>query len=108
HGDTFGGMSGGARNAFNLPFSKLLFDVIHIPVPVEGNEDKALTALKQVLQQYDDIASFIFEPLVQGAGGMVMYTASALDKLIHECKNHNIITIADEVMTGFGRTGKFF
>lgn len=108
HGDTFGGMSVGARNAFNLPFSKLLFDVIHIPVPVEGNEDKALTALKQVLQQCDDIASFIFEPLVQGAGGMVMYTASALNKLIHECKNHNVITIADEVMTGFGRTGKFF
>lgn len=107
HGDTFGGMSVGARNAFNLPFSKLLFDVIHIPVPVEGNEENAFAELKKTVQQ-NDIASFIFEPLVQGAGGMVMYPAPALDKLIQECRKYNIITIADEVMTGFGRTGNFF
>lgn len=107
HGDTFGGMSVGARNAFNLPFSKLLFDVIHIPVPVRGKEDEALKAMKTALQQ-EDIAAFIFEPLVQGAGGMVMYSENILDELIALCNAEKVITIADEVMTGFGRTGKFF
>lgn len=107
HGDTFGGMSVGARNAFNLPFTKLLFDVIHIPVPIEGKEQETLNALNDALKQ-NDIAAFIFEPLVQGAGGMVMYPAKALDELIKICRDKNVITIADEVMTGFGRTGKFF
>ncbi|MES2287939.1 MAG: adenosylmethionine--8-amino-7-oxononanoate transaminase [Bacteroidota bacterium] len=107
HGDTFGGMSVGARNAFNLPFSKLLFDVIHIPVPVKGKEQDTLDALQTALQR-DDISSFIFEPLVQGAGGMVMYSPQVLDELIKRCRDKNVITIADEVMTGFGRTGKFF
>ncbi len=107
HGDTFGGMSVGARNAFNMPFSKLLFDVIHIPVPVKGKEEESLDALKNALQQ-DDVASFIFEPLVQGAGGMVMYDAEVLDRLISMCRDKKVITIADEVMTGFGRTGTFF
>lgn len=107
HGDTFGGMSVGARNAFNQPFSKLLFDVIHLPVPVNGKEQETLDALQAALQR-DDIASFIFEPLVQGAGGMVMYSPQILDELLKLCKDKNVITIADEVMTGFGRTGKFF
>lgn len=107
HGDTFGGMSVGARNAFNNPFSKLLFDVIHIPVPVKGKEEETAQALKTALQ-HEDIACFIFEPLIQGAGGMVMYSAAILDELIKECRTQHVITIADEVMTGFGRTGKFF
>ncbi|MCX6295760.1 MAG: aminotransferase class III-fold pyridoxal phosphate-dependent enzyme [Bacteroidetes bacterium] len=107
HGDTFGGMSVGARNAFNLPFSKLLFDVIHIPVPLIGKEVESLICLKEILKQ-SDIAAFIFEPLIQGAGGMVMYSAEILSKMIAECRTKKVITIADEVMTGFGRTGKFF
>jgi adenosylmethionine---8-amino-7-oxononanoate aminotransferase len=107
HGDTFGGMSVGARNAFNLPFSKLLFDVITIPVPLKGSENDSLAAMEKALER-NDIASFIFEPLVQGAGGMVMYEAEILDQLISLCRNKKVITIADEVMTGFGRTGKFF
>jgi len=107
HGDTFGGMSVGARNAFNMPFSKMLFDVIHIPVPVKGAEEACINALEAALQQ-DDVASFIFEPLIQGAGGMVMYSAEMLDQLISRCRAKKVITIADEVMTGFGRTGKFF
>ncbi|MCW3072797.1 MAG: adenosylmethionine-8-amino-7-oxononanoate aminotransferase [Bacteroidetes bacterium] len=107
HGDTFGGMSVGARNAFNLPFSKLLFDVIAIPVPVKGKEEEAIQAMKDALEHHD-VSSFIFEPLVQGAGGMVMYSAEALDTLIQLCRDGQVITIADEVMTGFGRTGKFF
>lgn len=107
HGDTFGGMSVGARNAFNLPFSKLLFDVIHIPVPVKGSEKETMDALKKAVAE-QEIAAFIFEPLVQGAGGMVMYSEKVLDELIKHCRENNVITIADEVMTGFGRTGKFF
>ena len=107
HGDTFGGMSVGARNAFNLPFSKLLFDVIHIPVPVKGKEELTLTALKTALAE-NNIAAFIVEPLIQGAGGMVMYEPAILDELFKQCKTKQVIVIADEVMTGFGRTGKFF
>jgi adenosylmethionine---8-amino-7-oxononanoate aminotransferase len=107
HGDTFGGMSVGARNAFNLPFSKLLFDVAHIPLPVKGKEEDTLKSLKKVVEQ-TNISAFIFEPLVQGAGGMIMYDPEILDELIRICAEKKIITIADEVMTGFGRTGKFF
>ncbi|HLC82343.1 MAG TPA: aminotransferase class III-fold pyridoxal phosphate-dependent enzyme, partial [Bacteroidia bacterium] len=103
----FGGMSVGARNAFNLPFSKLLFDVIHIPVPTKGKEVESMNALQTALKQ-DNIAAFIFEPLIQGAAGMIMYSEESLDKMIEACRAKNIITIADEVMTGFGRTGKFF
>lgn len=107
HGDTFGGMSVGARNAFNLPFSKLLFDVIHIPVPVKGKEEESLNALEKALSS-NDVCSFIFEPLVQGAGGMIMYDVKILDQMIGCCKEKKVITIADEVMTGFARTGTFF
>jgi adenosylmethionine-8-amino-7-oxononanoate aminotransferase len=107
HGDTFGGMSVGARNAFNEPFSNLLFDVIHIPLPLKGYEEQSFSAMTAALQD-NDIASFIFEPLVQGAAGMFMYEAEALDKLISMAKEKRVICIADEVMTGFGRTGKFF
>ncbi|MGB3947595.1 MAG: adenosylmethionine--8-amino-7-oxononanoate transaminase [Bacteroidia bacterium] len=107
HGDTFGGMSVGARNAFNKPFSKLLFDVIHIPVPVKGKEQESINAINKALKN-TDIAAFIFEPLIQGAGGMVMYSPEILDKMIALCKQKEVIIIADEVMTGFGRTGRFF
>lgn len=107
HGDTFGGMSVGARNAFNNPFEKLLFDVIHIPLPVKGKEDESIQALKSTLKK-EVISTFIFEPLVQGAAGMFMYSEKVLDEMIQICKKHEVITIADEVMTGFGRTGKFF
>jgi len=106
HGDTFGSMSVAERNVFNKAFEPLLFDVIHIPVPIKGMEDASLAALKKALED-DTVAAFIFEPLVQGAGGMVMYEPSILNELLKECKKKNCITIADEVMTGFGRTGKF-
>jgi adenosylmethionine-8-amino-7-oxononanoate aminotransferase len=51
---------------------------------------------------------FIYEPLVQGAAGMVMYEPESLDKLMQICKENGVLTIADEVMTGFGKTGKIF
>jgi len=109
HGDTFGAMSVSARSAFTAPFFSFLFDVIFIDIPTKGNETKVITQLKNAIQENkNDIAAFIFEPLLQGTAGMKIYEAAALDELIKICKQAEIITIADEVMTGFGRTGKFF
>lgn len=107
HGDTFGAMSVSERSAFSKPFASLLFDVIHIEFPGKGREDVSLKQLKDALAG-GDIAAFIFEPLVQGASGMRMYGADILEKMIACCRKNKVLTIADEVMTGFGRTGKFF
>ncbi len=107
HGDTFGGMSVGERNVFNNAFEKLLFEVVHIPLPNAENIGRLETELQTLVKNHS-VAAFIFEPLVQGAGGMQMYEAKYLDKLIQICNKNKVITIADEVMTGFGRTGKFF
>jgi len=106
HGDTFGSMSVGARNIFSRAFEPLLFDVIRIPVPVKGKEEESVNALRKALD--GNTAAFIFEPLVQGAAGMIMYDCTALDQLLEMCKLNNVPAIADEVMTGFGRTGKMF
>jgi len=107
HGDTFGSMSVGARNVFNNAFENLLFDVKHIPVPTAENFISVKKQLAELIK-YEPVAGFIFEPLVQGASGMIMYDEALLDELILLCNRNNVITIADEVMTGFGRTGKFF
>jgi adenosylmethionine-8-amino-7-oxononanoate aminotransferase len=79
-----------------------------IPPPSNGNEKKCFERLKKILDTHDDIAAIIFEPLVMGAGGMIMYSPESLDEIISLCKEHDILCIADEVMTGFGRTGKMF
>jgi adenosylmethionine-8-amino-7-oxononanoate aminotransferase len=107
HGDTFGGMSVGARNVFNNAFENLLFNVAHIPLSTQENIENIKETLKLWFDNHN-IAGFIFEPLIQGAGGMINYESELLDELILLCKQHNVITIADEVMTGFGRTGTFF
>ena len=107
HGDTFGSMSVAERNVFNNPFSPFLFEVILIPPPVKDNEQACLRMFDHALKS-EDVCAFIFEPLVQGAGGMVMYESEPLEKILKLCKAHHCITIADEVMTGFGRTGKFW
>lgn len=107
HGDTFGGMSVGERNVFNNAFEKLLFDVVHIPLPNSENIERLEGELVSLVKNHS-VAGFIFEPLVQGAAGMLMYEAQYLDRLIKICNDNKVITIADEVMTGFGRTGKFF
>ena len=108
HGDTFGGMSVGARNVFNNAFENLLFDVIHIPLPDAENIEQLKETLQTWFTNHADIAGFIFEPLVQGAAGMLMYAPEHLDALMEVCQKNKIVCIADEVMTGFGRTGKFF
>ena len=107
HGDTFGAMSVAERNEFNAAFNPFLFDVKRIPIPTENN----LSHVKKQLSDWasaGNVAAFIFEPLVQGAAGMQMYQPSHLDELITIAKKNDIICIADEVMTGFGRTGKNF
>jgi len=107
HGDTFGAMSVGGRSSFNRAFHKHLFEVQHIPLPDENNINDIKIQLQKLTQE-DNVAAFIFEPLILGAGGMLMYKAEHLDELISIAKQNNIICIADEVMTGFGRTGKTF
>lgn len=108
HGDTFGTMSVSARGVFTASFQKLLFDVEFIDTPNENNEAEVITQLNAVIQNSgNQIAAFIFEPLVLGSAGMLMYSERLLDNLLAICKANRILTIADEVMTGFGRTGKF-
>lgn len=107
HGDTFGAMAASGISFFTEAFQGALIDVIRIPVPTGGNENKSIQALEKALMS-NECAAFIFEPLVQGAAGMVMYSAEALDKMIALCKENGVFTIADEVMTGFGKTGKTF
>jgi adenosylmethionine---8-amino-7-oxononanoate aminotransferase len=107
HGDTFGTMSAAGKNEFNRPFWRHLFDVESIDPPTKGQEDKSLSQLQSILEQ-DEVACFIFEPLILGSGGMIIYSPNGLDRLIQRCKEHQVLTIADEVMTGFGRTGTLF
>ena len=107
HGDTFGAMSVGARNAFNAPFGKLLFEVMHVDAPELGNEERCIEQFRTILK-HEKPAAFIFEPLVQGANGMRMHSAAVLSELIALCREQGVLTIADEVFTGFYRTGKRF
>jgi adenosylmethionine-8-amino-7-oxononanoate aminotransferase len=106
HGDTFGAMSLGAPSAFNAPFQDMLFEVEFLPSPCEP--DACIAAMRDKMIHTDDYAAFIFEPLIQGAGGMKMYSPETLDLLISIAHEHHLICIADEIMTGFGRTGKWF
>ncbi|MCG9791751.1 adenosylmethionine--8-amino-7-oxononanoate transaminase [Flavobacterium algicola] len=107
HGDTFGAMATSGISFFTEAFKESLIEVIRIPVPTPGNEAASIKALIELVIT-NDFAAFIFEPLVQGAAGMVMYEPAILDELLAICKENEVITIADEVMTGFGKTGKNF
>jgi adenosylmethionine-8-amino-7-oxononanoate aminotransferase len=100
-------MAASGISFFTEAFKGSLLEVVRIPVPTVGNEEKTLKSLENLVQT-NEFAAFIFEPLVLGAAGMVMYTPEVLDKLISICKQNNVFTIADEVMTGFGKTGKNF
>lgn len=107
HGDTFGAMAASGITFFTEAFKGSLLEVVRIPVPTDGNEINSLNSLKTLIET-DEFAAFIFEPLCQGAAGMVMYSPEILDKMIALCKRRRVFTIADEVMTGFGKTGKTF
>ena len=107
HGDTFGSMSVGERGAFTTPFSKYLFDVEFVDFPKPENETAVIEKFKALLKT-GEIGAFIYEPLVQAAGGMRMYEPAILDALLEVARHFDVVCIADEVFTGFGRTGKMF
>jgi adenosylmethionine---8-amino-7-oxononanoate aminotransferase len=107
HGDTFAAMAASGISFFTEAFQGMLIDIVRIPVPIKGLEQESFDALTNAIKN-NNCAGFIYEPLVQGAAGMVMYERESLDKLIQICQEHNVLTIADEVMTGFGKTGKNF
>jgi adenosylmethionine-8-amino-7-oxononanoate aminotransferase len=107
HGDTFAAMAASGISFYTQAFQGMFIDVVRVPVPIEGQEQESFDALREVIKN-NNCAGFIFEPLVQGAAGMVMYEPEALDKLIQICQENKVLTIADEVMTGFGKTGKTF
>jgi adenosylmethionine-8-amino-7-oxononanoate aminotransferase len=107
HGDTIGAMSVGARGVFNAPYGPLLFDVITVPFPQSGREQATLDALEAAVRN-EKPAAFIVEPLILGAGGMLMYPPWVLKEMKRICEAANVLFIADEVMTGWGRTGTLF
>lgn len=107
HGDTFGAMAVSARDAFTAPFFPYLFEVEYIPAPLPGDEGRALQRLNDALSA-GDAAVLVYEPLVQGASGMRMMQPAALETLLKTAKEAGLMLLADEVMTGFGRTGTLF
>ena len=92
HGDTFGAMSASARGLFTDPYGSHLFDVVRYP-------SSAIT---------DELAAVVVEPLLQGAGGMRMWSEATLRDIREKTAEHGVLLIADEVLTGFGRTGPLF
>jgi adenosylmethionine---8-amino-7-oxononanoate aminotransferase len=119
HGDTFGAMAAGARSVFTAPFDPLLFEVDRLPTPAgcwdpQGTEaetqaNKALASLEAwIIAHHAEAACIVVEPLVQGSAGMHMYPRRYLEGLDQLCKQYGVHWIADEVFTGFGRTGGSF
>ena len=114
HGDTFGAMALGDRSLFTAPYDELLFDVARIPWPhthwgdegLEQREAEALSQLDRALQT--PTAALIVEPLIQGASGMRLVRPSFLRAVAERVQASGALLIADEVMTGFGRTGALF
>jgi adenosylmethionine-8-amino-7-oxononanoate aminotransferase len=119
HGDTIGAVSVGAIDLFHKAYSSLLFDCIKIPYPTVyrspyGNSEtvivhELLKELETLLaQRSDEIAALIIEPIVQGASGIIVMPEGYLRGVRELCTKYEVLMIADEVATGFGRTGKMF
>jgi adenosylmethionine-8-amino-7-oxononanoate aminotransferase len=117
HGDTVGAMSAGSASGFFDAFKQMLFKVDSLPYPQTWMDDEQVEEKEQaVLQKLDDYlekhgyvtAALIIEPMIQGAGGMRMCRAEFLLKLKQHLSSYGVLLIFDEVMTGFGRTGKMF
>ena len=107
HGDTFGAMSASGIASYNAPFEDFLLKVERIPVPTEHNLAEILQTLNHILEN-NNCAAFLFEPLIQGAAGMKFHSVEGLDALIAKCQEHKVLCVADEIMTGFGKTGTNF
>ena len=100
HGDTLGVVSVGGIDLFHAAFKPLLFDVLRVG---------QLSELEKIIeQQHDRVAAVVIEPLIQGAGGMKLWPRGLLAELRRLCDQYNVLLIADEVLTGFGRTGTMF
>ncbi|NQV93594.1 MAG: adenosylmethionine--8-amino-7-oxononanoate transaminase [Sphingomonadales bacterium] len=109
HGDTVGAMSVGSRGVFNQAYEPLLFDVGTISFPEAGAEQKTLDQLEAYCKdRQNPPAALIVEPLILGAGGMKIYSPAILTQMAAICRAHDVLFIADEVMTGWGRTGTVF
>ncbi len=107
HGDTIGTMSAGARGVYNAAYNPLLFEVGRIPFPASGGEQRTLDVLDEECRR-GDVATLIVEPLILGAGGMLTYEPAMLAQMRRITAKYDVLLIADEVMTGFGRTGTMF
>ena len=117
HGDTVGAVSIGGIAHFHRLYRPLLFSAIAAPAPhpyrcehCRGSCDKTcFDALEQTIAEHAHrLAALIVEPLVQGAGGMFMHPPGYLKRAADLCRKHGVLLIADEVATGFGRTGTMF
>jgi len=100
-------MSASVLSSYNCPFEDFLLKVERIPTTQKDNLEEFLYRLKTILKE-NSCAAFVFEPLVQGAAGMKFHDAKGLDTLIALCRENDVLCIADEIMTGFGKTGKDF
>ncbi|NRP70007.1 Adenosylmethionine-8-amino-7-oxononanoate aminotransferase [Ensifer psoraleae] len=100
-------MSAGERGVFNAAYEPLLFAVDRVPFPESGREQETLDAFETFCAS-GHVAALLLEPLVLGAGGMKIYPASVLSELKRIAERHRSLFIADEVMTGWGRTGPLF
>jgi len=107
HGDTFGAMAIGQRGYFNEPFEHFFFDVDFLEFPTELNSEIELKKAEKLFES-GEFAAMIVEPLVQGSAGMRMYSVDFLEQLVRLAKKHDVLVIYDEVMTGWGRTGRLF
>jgi adenosylmethionine---8-amino-7-oxononanoate aminotransferase len=109
HGDTVGAMSIGRMPAFHRPYFPMLFKVHFATTPACGFADQTLQQLEKLLiERAEKIAAVCIEPIVQGAGGMIIQPPGFLRAVRHLCTRYNVLLICDEVAVGFGRTGKMF
>lgn len=106
HGDTFGTMTVSGRSVMNQAFDSMLHK--HYVLDIPTGEYSFAEFTETVASIAPTVAAMVVEPLVQGAGGMRFYSADILAEMRRVCREHDILLICDEIMTGFGRLGTLF